>query len=40
MFKYIHKVTSYLDESRVDLQLKVNNKNYRFRNKVLYLFYR
>jgi hypothetical protein len=37
MFKYIHKVSSYRDELRVDLNLNKRQRNYRFKNKVLYI---
>ena len=37
MFKYIHKVSSYGDELRVDLNLNKRSRNYRFKNKVLYI---
>jgi hypothetical protein len=37
MFKYINKVSSYGDELRVDLNLNKRSRNYRFKNKVLYL---
>ena len=38
MFKYIHKVTPYLDESRLDLRLNKRKQNIRFLGKVVYLF--
>ena len=37
MFKYIHKVSSYGDESRVDFNLNKRPRNYRFKNKIIYL---
>lgn len=37
MFKFIHKITSYGDESRIDFNLSKRKKNYRFKDKVLYL---
>ena len=37
MFKYIHKTSSYGDESRIDFNLSKRKRNYRFKDKVLYL---
>jgi hypothetical protein len=37
MFKNIHKASSYCDESRIDFGLAKRRRNYRFKNKVLYV---
>ena len=37
MFKNIYKITPYLDESRVDLDQDRRKRNYRLKNKVVYL---
>ena len=37
MLKYIHKITSYLNESRIYFNLSKRKRNLRFKNKVLYL---
>ena len=37
MFKNIHKVSSYCDESRIDFRIAKRRRNYRFKNKVLYI---
>ena len=37
MFKYVHKITPYLDESRIDNRLSKKNRNCRYKDKVLYI---
>jgi hypothetical protein len=37
MFKCFNKITSYGDELRIDLNLNKRQRNYRFKNKVLYI---
>ena len=37
MFKFAHKISSYGDESRIDFNLSNRKRNFRFKNKVLYL---
>ena len=37
MFKFAHKISSYRDESRIDFNLSKRKRNFRFKDKVLYL---
>lgn len=37
MFKCFNKITPYLDESRLDLKLSKRSRNYRYKDKVIYL---
>ena len=37
MFKFAHKISSYVDELRIDFNLSKRKKNFRFKDKVLYL---
>ena len=37
MFRFAHKISSYADESLIDFNLSKRKRNFRFKDKVLYL---